>query len=132
LRLALKIACTGKLCVAFALGPGLLDILDQFADRVHRHITSMKESCLDRFRSALQFLLREMMTGLACTIDIQEGTAHVMIADLGAALALVWHVAIRASDSSTRVHSLVEHFELGVLRQKQCPDSPLVPASDFA
>ena len=49
-------------------------------------------------------------------IDVQQRTAHVMVADLERAFAFVRHVAIGARHAGARVDALVPHFEFRMLR----------------
>ena len=56
------------------------------------------------------------MARLARAIDVQQRAAHVMVADLHGADALIRHVAVGAGDARPRVHALIPHLELRVLR----------------
>ena len=59
---------------------------------------------------------RPLVAGLAGAIDVEQRAAHVVVADLQRALALVGHVAIGAGHARARVDALVPHLELRVLR----------------
>ena len=92
------------------------DVVDQFHQRVHCRIPLVRETRLDCLDTVFQLLLVKVMTSLACAVDVEHRTAHMMIADLHAALALIGHVAIGARHARSSVHALVVHLELGMLR----------------
>ena len=56
------------------------------------------------------------MAGLASAVDVEHRAAHVVVADLEGAFALIGHVAVGAGHAGTRVDALIPHFEFRMLR----------------
>ena len=56
------------------------------------------------------------MARLAASVDVEQRTSHVVVADLHCTDALIWHVTVGAGHTGARVDSLVVHLELGMLR----------------
>ena len=71
---------------------------------------------LQALHARLQLGLRPAVAGLARPLDVQHRAAHVVVADLQGARALVGHVTVGTCDSRPGVHALVPQLELGVLR----------------
>jgi hypothetical protein len=71
---------------------------DQVYQRVHRQIAQAISALLNRFHAGLQFFLRDFMTGLTGSIDVQQRAAHMVIADFQRAFAFERHVAIGTGD----------------------------------
>ncbi len=93
-----------------------LDVGDQGDQRIHGDVADLEGAVLDRMDAHPQLLFRPAVTGLAGAVDVQQRAADVMVTDLHRAHTLVRHVAVGAGDARTRVHALVPHLELGMLR----------------
>jgi hypothetical protein len=92
------------------------DVVDQVHERVHRLVAQVVRAFLDGLHARLEFLLRPLVAGLACVVDIEQRAAHLVIADLVRAHAFVRHVAIGARHAGSRVDALLPQLKLRVLR----------------
>src|SRR5690606_13265536 len=70
---------------------------------------------LDGLGAGEDFGLGHAVAGLAGLVDVEQGGAHVVVADLDGAFAHVGHVAVGAGDAAAGVDALAPQFELGVL-----------------
>ena len=92
------------------------EIRDQIHQRIHRHIAQLVGALLNRLDPRLELFLRPLVAGLASAVDVEHRAAHVVVADLERAFALVRHVAIGAGHARARVDPLIPHLELRMLR----------------
>ena len=110
-------SCAAVICGDRRVGGArCLQVGNEFHERVHREVAHVLRALLDGLDPALQFRLGPLVTGLAGAVDIQQRTAHVMVADLERALAFVGHVTIGAGHAGSRVDALVPHFKFRMLR----------------
>jgi hypothetical protein len=112
---ALEITRRGELLIGLASAMGRLEIRDKVHEGGHGEVVQLEGALLDGFGTRLQLSLRPSVTGLTGMVDVEQGTAHVVIADLGSSYAHVGHVAIRTCDPRARMNALVPQLELGVL-----------------
>jgi hypothetical protein len=115
LSFALGGASCCQLCVGLACRTGCLEIPDQIYQRVHGKIAQLVDPRLNRFDPGLQFGLGLVVTGLAGVVDVQQWTAHVVIADLDRTDAHVGHVAVSAGHTGAGMDALMPQFELRML-----------------
>ena len=116
LRFALEILDLAQLGIGPSGSTSVFDVFDEVDQSIQGYVPQLERAVLDQLDAGFEFGFRPSMTGLTGVVDIQEWAAHMMVADLEGAFALVGHVTIGASHTGSGVNALAPSLKLRMLR----------------
>jgi hypothetical protein len=114
MALLLQLEDRGEFLLRGAGGLGLADGVEHVGHGVGGAVEQRLGAVLDR-RPVAQLLFGHVVAGLAGIVDVEQGAADPVAADLHRPLALVGHVAVGAAHAAAGVDALAPELELGVL-----------------